>query len=113
MCVAKFMVADYEGALVYTEKARTHESAIWPATLISCAALVELGRHDDALAVIEDAVNIGDDLDHRWSMSLTRMPFEDPDFLARFVIPIRRIAPNLLDSIDVPVAKAPSAEATP
>lgn len=112
MSVAKFMVEDYEGALAYTQKARTHEHGIWPGGLISCAALMQLGRDGEAQMIIDADDQRGDDLSVRWATSLSRMPFENPGLLARFVDPVRRIAPELLDPIEAPPKQTPPAEAT-
>lgn len=110
MSVAKFMIADYEAALHYTQKARTHEHGVWPGGLISCAALVELGRDDEAQAIIDACDSIDDDLSHRWNVSVSRMPFEELSLLSKFVDPITRIAPGLLDPIETPLEQSPPAQ---
>lgn len=110
MAVAKFMIKDYEGALQYTKRAQTHDNGVWPGGLISCAALVELGQEDKAQMVIDASDIIGDDISHRWILSLSRMPFEDRELLNRFADPVRRIAPDILAAMESPPHEAAPAE---
>ncbi len=110
MSVAKFMTKDYQGALQYTQRTQSHEHARWPGGLISCAALVELGQEDKARMVIENSDTPGENLSHRWTVSLSRMPFEDPGLLSRFVVPVRRIAPDILAPMEPAPKEAAPAE---
>lgn len=112
MAVAKFMMRDFEGALQYTQRAKAHEHGVWPGGLISCAALVELGQEDKAQEVIENSDIVGEDLSHRWTMSLSRMPFEDTGLLTWIVDPVRRIAPDILAPMETAPQKVASVEAT-
>ena len=109
MSVAKFMMSDFEGALKYTQRARTHEHGVWPGGLISCAALMELGREDEARAVIESYEN-QEEITVRWGVSVSRMPFEDVALLARFINPVRRLDPDLLEQVAAPVGQSQNME---
>ncbi|MEL7043791.1 MAG: tetratricopeptide repeat protein [Pseudomonadota bacterium] len=97
--VAAMMEGNYEQALDHAAIARTQRQGQEAADLISCAALLALGRDDDAMALL--AAKEKEQVLHYWPRVLSRLPFEDRsrldfliDLVARLVPELRQSEPN-------------------
>ena len=91
--LASMMQGEYEHAMQHSAIARTQPQGREAGDLITCAALIALGREEEAreLVVSKEAEKV---LKH-WPLVLSRMPFEDTEKLNFLIDLIARIVPEI------------------
>ncbi|MEM9315398.1 MAG: tetratricopeptide repeat protein, partial [Pseudomonadota bacterium] len=94
--LAAMMEGNYEQALDHAAIARTQRQGQEAADLISCAALLALGREDDAAALL--AGREKEQILHYWPRVLSRLPFEDRSRLDFLIDLVARLVPELRQS---------------
>jgi TolB-like protein len=90
--LAAMMEGEYEQALQHAAIAGAQHQGKQPSELITCAALVALGREQEAAAIV--AQRGKEKVLEKWPQVLSRMPFEDSRKLDFLIELVARIEPD-------------------